>query len=81
MAARRAIVLAAGGTGGHVFPAQALAEELAARGQALALITDRRGQDYGDALGRLDTYRISAAGLGGGVVEKSKGLFALPRGL
>jgi UDP-N-acetylglucosamine--N-acetylmuramyl-(pentapeptide) pyrophosphoryl-undecaprenol N-acetylglucosamine transferase len=39
----RPIVLAAGGTGGHVFPAQALAAELATRGLRLALVTDRRG--------------------------------------
>ena len=40
------IVLATGGTGGHVFPAQALAEELKKRGNRLALITDRRGDAY-----------------------------------
>ena len=44
------VVLAAGGTGGHVIPAQALAAELKARGRALALITDRRGAGFGDAL-------------------------------
>ncbi len=44
------IVLAAGGTGGHVFPAQALAAELTARGRELALITDRRGADFSGAL-------------------------------
>ena len=38
----RPIILAAGGTGGHVFPAQALAAELATRGLRLALVTDRR---------------------------------------
>ena len=41
-----AIVLAAGGTGGHVFPALALATELALRGRQPALITDRRGDRY-----------------------------------
>jgi len=37
------VVLAAGGTGGHMFPAEALAAELTKRGCRLALITDRRG--------------------------------------
>lgn len=37
------IVLAAGGTGGHIFPAEALAEELYQRGYKLVLITDHRG--------------------------------------
>ncbi|MCG8510982.1 MAG: glycosyltransferase, partial [Rhodospirillales bacterium] len=34
------VVLAAGGTGGHVFPAQALAAELALRGNRAVLMTD-----------------------------------------
>lgn len=42
----RPIVLAAGGTGGHVFPAQALASELIGRGREVVLMTDRRGEGY-----------------------------------
>lgn len=41
--ASRHYVLAAGGTGGHLIPAYALAAELTARGHHLALITDGRG--------------------------------------
>ncbi len=41
--ASRHFVLAAGGTGGHLIPAFALAEELHARGHHCALITDERG--------------------------------------
>ncbi|MBB2177540.1 UDP-N-acetylglucosamine--N-acetylmuramyl-(pentapeptide) pyrophosphoryl-undecaprenol N-acetylglucosamine transferase, partial [Gluconacetobacter johannae] len=41
-AGRRPIVIAAGGTGGHFIPAEALARELASRGHAIALMTDRR---------------------------------------
>ena len=41
--ASRHYVLAAGGTGGHLIPAFALAAELASRGHHLALITDGRG--------------------------------------
>jgi len=37
-------VLAAGGTGGHMIPAYALAKELAQRGHRVALITDERGE-------------------------------------
>ena len=39
----RHFVLAAGGTGGHLIPAFALATELEARGHHVALITDDRG--------------------------------------
>ncbi len=39
----RHFVLAAGGTGGHLIPAFALAEELHARGHHVALVTDERG--------------------------------------
>ncbi len=40
--ARRRAVIAAGGTGGHLFPAQALAEVLIARGWRVVLATDER---------------------------------------
>ncbi|MGY9016294.1 MAG: glycosyltransferase, partial [Rhodospirillales bacterium] len=69
------IVLAAGGTGGHVFPADSLASELSDRGYRLALITDRRGDAYGGSLGEIETHRIRAGGIAG------KGPFAKIRSL
>mgnify|MGYP002529369854 CR=1 FL=1 len=59
------ILLSSGGTGGHVFPAQALAEVLQARGYRLALITDQRGDSYNGPLDALDTHYIQAAGISG----------------
>lgn len=58
-------VLAAGGTGGHMFPAAALAEALARRGMAIALITDRRGQAFTLSDGDLTVHRVRAAAMAG----------------
>lgn len=43
---QRLLMMAAGGTGGHMFPAQALAEEMLARGWRVTLSTDPRGARY-----------------------------------
>jgi len=76
------IVLATGGTGGHVFPAQALARALVDRGYRLVLITDRRGSAFGGPLGDLETYRIRAAGISGrGLTAKISAVLQLGVGL
>ena len=59
----RPIALAAGGTGGHMFPAEALAQELIARGHRVVLITDRRGGAFGGRLDAVAVRRVHAAGL------------------
>jgi UDP-N-acetylglucosamine--N-acetylmuramyl-(pentapeptide) pyrophosphoryl-undecaprenol N-acetylglucosamine transferase len=64
-AARSLIVLAAGGTGGHMFPAEALAAELLGRDFDLALVTDRRGGGFRGALAAVQTHRIRAGGIAG----------------
>jgi UDP-N-acetylglucosamine--N-acetylmuramyl-(pentapeptide) pyrophosphoryl-undecaprenol N-acetylglucosamine transferase len=40
------VLLAAGGTGGHVFPAEALAYKLRERGYSVHLVTDSRAERY-----------------------------------
>ena len=59
------VVLAAGGTGGHVFPAEALAAELIGRGFHLVLVTDRRGGNLKGRLAELETYKVRAGGVAG----------------
>jgi UDP-N-acetylglucosamine--N-acetylmuramyl-(pentapeptide) pyrophosphoryl-undecaprenol N-acetylglucosamine transferase len=46
MAKRPYLLIAAGGTGGHMFPAQALAEAMVAKGWRVRLSTDPRGARY-----------------------------------
>ncbi len=69
----RSAVLAAGGTGGHMFPAEALARALRARGVAVMLVTDRRGAGFGGDLAEVETHRISAGGIAGGRPTKRLG--------
>ena len=40
------LLIAAGGTGGHMFPAQALAEAMVRKGWRVKLSTDVRGERY-----------------------------------
>jgi UDP-N-acetylglucosamine--N-acetylmuramyl-(pentapeptide) pyrophosphoryl-undecaprenol N-acetylglucosamine transferase len=69
MSEPKLIVLAAGGTGGHLFPAEALARELMARGYRVAVVTDRRGHAFGDKL-EVELHRVHAGRLGAGLKGK-----------
>jgi UDP-N-acetylglucosamine--N-acetylmuramyl-(pentapeptide) pyrophosphoryl-undecaprenol N-acetylglucosamine transferase len=57
------VALAAGGTGGHMFPAEALARELLDRGYRVVLLTDRRGRAFGGHLAEVAVHRVHAAGM------------------
>ena len=67
------IVLAAGGTGGHVFPAEALARELLGRGMRVALLTDKRGDKFSDDL-PIAVTRIRASSLGKGLIGQIRSI-------
>jgi len=58
---QKSVMLAAGGTGGHLFPAFALAEELARRGLAVDLVTDMRGDRYGTGFPARKVYQVPSA--------------------
>ena len=75
------IILAAGGTGGHFFPAEALARELLARGRAVTLVTDKRGHAFGDSLPEVPVHRIRCAAPGGGLVAKIGAAWQMGLGL
>ncbi len=74
------IVLAAGGTGGHVFPAEALARELLGRGMRVVLFTDRRGNKFSGELS-VQNYRVRASSLGKGVFGRVRSLLEMGVGV
>lgn len=55
------LVIAAGGTGGHMFPAQALAEAMLARGWRVQLSTDPRGARYAGGFSDAVARRVTAS--------------------
>lgn len=72
MSRPRHLVIAAGGTGGHMFPAQALAEEVLSRGWRVTLSTDGRGARYAGGFPGAVTIRqvTSATPARGGALGK-----------
>ena len=66
MSLSRHYVLAAGGTGGHMIPAHALAEELMRRGHRVALVTDDRGARIPGLFDGVPVHILPAGRLGGG---------------
>ncbi len=66
------LVIAAGGTGGHMFPAQSLAETMLAKGWRVTLSTDDRGARYAGAFPKDVAVRktVSATFARGGIVAK-----------
>ncbi len=84
----RLAALAAGGTGGHLFPAQALAEALLARGWRVMLVSDSRGLRYAEGFPEAVVRREIAAaspsvggltGLIGTPARIARGLFGAAR--
>ena len=72
MSRARHFVLAAGGTGGHMVPAAALAEELMRRGHRVALVSDERGVRFPGLFDGVQTHVLPAGRLAGGPLGEGK---------
>ncbi|MDP3546617.1 MAG: undecaprenyldiphospho-muramoylpentapeptide beta-N-acetylglucosaminyltransferase [Phreatobacter sp.] len=75
------ILVCAGGTGGHLFPAEALSVALAARGCLVDLVTDERAEKYGRAFPARATHIVESATIGArNPLALAKTAFTLGRG-
>lgn len=82
MSESRCILIAAGGTGGHLFPAQALAVALARRGVPVELATDERALKYGGDFPARAIHAIpSATPTSPGFASKAGAALVLTRGV
>ena len=73
-------VLAAGGTGGHMIPAHALAAELKSRKHGVLLITDERGARFPGLFKDVPVHILPAGRLGGGPIGWLKAAGAVVKG-
>ena len=79
--ATKTAFLCAGGTGGHLFPAEALSVELNARGWTTHLLTDTRAERFVSGFPADRTHRIPSATIAGkNPFALLKSVFALLKG-
>lgn len=72
------IILAAGGTGGHMMPAEAVADVLTEQGYEVSLITDKRGQSISNVMTDIDRMVLDASShMGGGLIGKIRSAFSI----
>ncbi|MDB5415810.1 MAG: UDP-N-acetylglucosamine--N-acetylmuramyl-(pentapeptide) pyrophosphoryl-undecaprenol [Rubritepida sp.] len=78
----RPIAIAAGGTGGHLFPAEALAAELTARGERIVLFTDSRSAAFDSpAFANAERFVLNGGGIAGrNVLRAARGAMKLAAG-
>lgn len=76
------IAIAAGGTGGHLFPAEALAAEFSARGESVALFTDARSSAFAsNAFANAERFVLKGEGIAGrGARRAARGALQLAAG-
>lgn len=81
MTARQPIALAAGGTGGHLYPAAALSDELVRRGYPVTFLTDERGAAYGGLGNNVERLVLPAGRVDRGRLQRLSGIVKLVRGI
>jgi UDP-N-acetylglucosamine--N-acetylmuramyl-(pentapeptide) pyrophosphoryl-undecaprenol N-acetylglucosamine transferase len=74
-------VIAAGGTGGHLFPAEALARALTARGWRIVLATDARTESLTSSFPAERRIAVPSATLSGGLTARAGQVAAIVRGV
>ena len=80
MTKARHFVLAAGGTGGHMVPAAALAAELIKRGHSVALVSDERGVRFPGLFEGIETHILPSSRLSGGILGWMRGGWNVMKG-
>jgi UDP-N-acetylglucosamine--N-acetylmuramyl-(pentapeptide) pyrophosphoryl-undecaprenol N-acetylglucosamine transferase len=81
MSGRCPVVVAAGGSGGHLFPAAALAHALATRGFEVHLVTDERAAKFGGDFHAHAIHKVAAATPSSGALfSRALAIFTLIQG-
>lgn len=78
---KKTVVIAAGGTGGHLFPAAAFAEEMRNRGWRVILMTDARGRRYAEHFPAERIEDVAAASLTANPLKAIPALSKIWRGI
>ncbi len=78
---KKVVVIAAGGTGGHLFPAAAFAEEMFRRNWRVILMTDARGRRYAEGFPAERIEDVPAASLSANPFTAVPALFKIWRGV
>ena len=77
MSEKLKVILAAGGTGGHIFPAESLAAELLKKDHVVMLLSDKRYRKYSHSPAQMEVKKIPSASLSGGIITKIKAVFSI----